>query len=78
MTTAADRLFMESVLAMFDDLIRGLASQEGEAWDNAFVPDVKDHLFEGRPGTGGLDLVALNIQRGRDHGLAGMKVNLFR
>ncbi len=56
---------------MLDDLVRGLSSQEGESWDNAFVPDVTDHLFEGGRGQGGLDLVALNVQRGRDHGLPG-------
>merc|ERR1712133_32382 len=45
-------------------------------WDNSFVPDLRDHLFESRPGRGGLDLVAINIQRGRDHGLPGY--NKFR
>lgn len=56
---------------MIDDLLRGLTSQEGELWDNAFSPDIQDHLFESGLNRGGLDLVSLNIQRGRDHGLPG-------
>lgn len=62
---------MKSQAALLDDLARGLTSQEGEIWDNNFVKDITDHLFESRAGQGGLDLVALNIQRGRDHGLPG-------
>ncbi len=56
----------------FDDLVRGMADQEGMPWDNSFVPAIQDHLFDTRK-VGGLDLVALNIQRGRDHGLPGMQ-----
>jgi hypothetical protein len=54
-----------------DELVAGLATQESNLWDNSFVPDIRDHLFEGVVGAGGLDLVALNIQRGRDHGVKG-------
>jgi len=53
-------------------MIAGLATQEVNLWDNSFVPDVQDHLFESAVGAGGLDLVALNIQRGRDHGIKGL------
>ena len=35
-----------------------------------FVKGVRNHLFENKPGDG-LDLPAINIQRGRDHGLPG-------
>ena len=55
---------------LLDDMVRGLASQTGEAWDNIFTDEIKNHLFD-NTGDGGLDLVSLNIQRGRDHGLPG-------
>lgn len=51
-----------------DPLFRGMASQPHQAIDTKIIPDVRNFLF-GRPGSGGLDLAALNIQRGRDHGL---------
>merc|ERR1711914_52344 len=54
-----------------DGLIRGMAEQGSQLWDNSFVKDLRDHLFESSPGRGGSDLVARNIQRGRDHGLPG-------
>ena len=57
--------------ALMDDLVRGLAEQNGDQWDNVFSDDITNHLFESKRFTGGLDLVALNIQRGRDHGIAG-------
>ena len=51
-------------------LLRGLARQRSQAVDAKVVDDVRNFLF-GPPGAGGFDLVSLNIQRGRDHGLPG-------
>jgi len=54
-----------------DGLVRGMAEQGSQLQDNSFVEDIRNHLFESSTGRGGLDLVAVNIQRGRDHGLPG-------
>ncbi len=56
--------------AGIDPILRGAASQTAQAADPMIVDDVRNFLF-GQPGEGGLDLASLNIQRGRDHGLAG-------
>jgi peroxidase len=56
---------------MMDDMVRGLTGQHGAKWDKSFSEDITNHLFESTRDRGGLDLVALNIQRGRDHGLTG-------
>lgn len=49
-------------------VLKGLASQVGQENDLLLVNGVRNNLF-GPPGAGGLDLAALDIQRGRDHGL---------
>jgi len=54
-----------------DGLVRGMTEQGSQLWDHSFVEDLRNHLFESRSGSGGLDLVAVNVQRGRDHGLPG-------
>merc|ERR1712121_234864 len=54
-----------------DGLVRGMTEQGLQLWDHSFVEDLRNHLFESRSGSGGLDLVAVNVQRGRDHGLPG-------
>ncbi|HYE34825.1 peroxidase family protein [Methylocaldum sp.] len=51
-----------------EPLIRGVAAQRMQELDNKIIDDVRNFLF-GAPGAGGLDLIALNIQRGRDMGL---------
>jgi hypothetical protein len=53
-----------------EPLLRGLAAQAHQAIDVFVVDDGRNFLF-GPPGAGGFDLAALNIQRGRDHGLPG-------
>ena len=44
---------------MFDELVRGMTSQEGELWDNAFVPSIRDHLFESSTDNGGLGRIRM-------------------
>lgn len=51
-----------------DPILRGLATQVHQSIDVMVVHPLRNLLF-GQPGSGGLDLTALNIQRGRDHGL---------
>ena len=51
-----------------DPILRGLASQTSQKIDPYVIDDVRNFLF-GAPPANGFDLVSLNIQRGRDHGL---------
>ena len=52
-----------------DELFKGMTIQPSEDYDNNFVRSVANELFD--EGDFGLDLIAINIQRGRDHGLPG-------
>ncbi len=66
-----DPAFLEGTTAgaaNIDLVLKGLASTKAQEVDTRIVDDVRNFLF-GAPGSGGLDLASLNIQRGRDHGL---------
>lgn len=52
-----------------ESIIKYLASDPASELDSKVVGSVRNFLF-GPPGAGGFDLASLNIQRGRDHGLA--------
>ena len=52
-----------------DSFIRGMAVQEAFKNDRKFSDSVRNRLFENQNHDCGLDLLALNTQRGRDHGL---------
>ncbi|KAL7568559.1 hypothetical protein ACA910_002671 [Epithemia clementina (nom. ined.)] len=52
-----------------DQIIHGFCVKPAQSIDTKIIDDVRNFLFEGVPSVTGLDLVSLNIQRGRDHGL---------
>ncbi|GAB5516720.1 MAG: hypothetical protein Rhob2KO_44450 [Rhodopirellula baltica] len=66
-----DAFFHASMLEEtgIDSLLKFDASVQAQEIDLAVVGSLRNFLF-GPPGAGGLDLVAMNIQRGRDHGLS--------
>src|SRR4051812_21496704 len=52
-----------------DPILKYLASDTMQEIDTSIVDPLRDFLF-GAPGDGGMDLASINIQRGRDNGLA--------
>ena len=52
-----------------DPILKYLASNDMQEIDTHVVDPLRNFLF-GAPGQGGMDLASLNIQRGRDNGLA--------
>ncbi|MCA9138392.1 MAG: hypothetical protein KDB00_16590, partial [Planctomycetales bacterium] len=51
-----------------DSILRGVATQVAQEVDSKVIDELRNSLF-GAPGSGGLDLAAIGIQRGRDLGL---------
>ncbi|KAK4874855.1 hypothetical protein RN001_014215 [Aquatica leii] len=55
---------------MVDEISRGLVSTPMETLDQFITGEVTNHLFEDRKiPFSGVDLIALNLQRARDHGI---------
>ncbi|XP_076335624.1 uncharacterized protein LOC143238887 [Tachypleus tridentatus] len=55
---------------MIDDILRGLCADPTPSFDTQVTKAVTRHLFEDKnKHFSGLDLVSLNLQRGRDHGI---------
>lgn len=52
-----------------DAYFKGMATQVQQEFDCKVIDDVRNFLF-GAPGQGGLDLAAININRGRERGLS--------
>lgn len=61
-----------------EEMIEGLVSQMPQTTDAYFSTEITNHLFQknDRQENFGLDLLAINIQRGRDHGVPAY--NAFR
>lgn len=55
--------------SVIDHVLMGLAMTKSQEIDTQLVDDVRNFLFTPDAGPG-IDLASLNIQRGRDHGLA--------
>ncbi|KAI1303198.1 Peroxidasin -like protein [Halotydeus destructor] len=53
-----------------DNIIRGLVTTSIETLDNSITKEVTNHLFEEpKKPHSGMDLISLNLQRARDHGI---------
>ena len=68
--TLRESTFNPAVIQQYgvDAILRGLFAQSAEAIDLKVLDELRNTLF-GPPGSGGIDLAAVDIERGRDVGL---------
>jgi hypothetical protein len=68
--SARETSFNPAIIAQngLDPILRGLFAQQSQAIDTKVIDELRNFLF-GPPGSGGIDLAAVDIQRGRDLGL---------
>lgn len=59
-----------------DQYIMGLTNQVAQAMDDSITQEVTNHLFQETDKKWGMDLAAINMQRGREHGVPSY--NRFR
>ncbi|CAL4121104.1 unnamed protein product, partial [Meganyctiphanes norvegica] len=52
-----------------DQYLMGLCNQVAQAMDDAITQEVTNHLFQDPGKKWGMDLAAINMQRGREHGV---------
>jgi hypothetical protein len=58
-------LYQPGVIDMY---LLGMINDNVQKRDTFITSEVTEHLFESGPSAHGVDLAAINVQRGRDHG----------
>ncbi|CAK9294756.1 unnamed protein product [Gordionus sp. m RMFG-2023] len=66
-----ENIYDEKFPKGMDPLVRGIFQQHIQLMDNNIAEDVKNHLFEEDHVPFGMDLMVLNLMRGREHGVPG-------